>query len=110
MRHSTAAEWRFRYELQAQASPLVAPVPVNISTRSYECEWLDGMGSDLVLATATIDMSQASAASGGAVTAIVDEAVVQTLGVRDVWYYLKENRDGELSVIVAGWIVLEDDT
>ena len=107
MRHSTAAEWRFRYEVANQASPLVSPVAVNITTRSYECAWLSDVGSDEVLATATINMAEAS---DGAVTAIVDETTVGTIGVRDVWYYLLETNGGDTTVIAAGYITLEDNT
>jgi hypothetical protein len=107
MRHSMAAEWRFRYEVFVQTSPVEPPVPVNLSTRSYECKWLAEEGSDTVVATATIDASQAVS---GAITAVVQESAVASAGVGDHWYYLIETISGEASVRAVGVVTVEDDT
>lgn len=106
MRHSMAGEWRFHYALENQATPLDAPVPVDIfATRSYESRWLEAKGSDVVVASATI-----VADGQGGVVAVVDESAVASAGVGDHWWYLLENNAGDVTVIAHGVVTVEDDT
>lgn len=104
MRHSMAAEWRFRYELRRQTSPVDAPVPVDQSTRTYESRWLAERGSDEVVATATIETA------GDGIVAVIQEADVESAGVGDHWWYLLENYLGDTTVIAHGVVTVQDDT
>lgn len=107
MVHRLGSTWRFRYELVAQASPLDEPDPVNLTTRVYDCQWLDDRGSSVVVATATIVMAEAAS---GAIVAEVDEAAVDAAGVGDWWYYLRENNGGDFTVLASGYVTVEDNT
>lgn len=107
MRHSMAGEWRFRYEVLSQATPLDAPVPVDISSRTFECEWLAAVGSDTVVATATIETA---GAVSGAVVAVVQESAIASIGPGDYWWYLLEVNANVTTVIAHGYVTVEDDT